>query len=379
MRPAKLLNYLPAFIFCGFIFVFMILWFALPKESYSSQEKRMLAEFPELNAGTLFSGDFQKSLDEYMSDHIPARNFFVGLNADFELASGRNGSNGIYLGSDGYLFPKPAVRTDQLINNAQYIKEFAESIDVPVYMTVIPSSGYANSSKLPLIHEDYTDAELISDFAKGLGSRVTFIDTADVLIRESALKQLYYRTDHHWTSRGAYECYKALGKKMGFEPVPESEFSVETVTGFYGTSYSKSALWFVSPDKIELWHNTRQSKDAVTVEIKDGSDIKTNNGYFFRERLEEDDKYPVFVDGNHSLVRITNTDVEDGTLVVVKDSYAHTIVPFLSQNYRNIIMADLRYYKKDISDIVRSENADGVLLLYSLDNLSNDPYLSNLF
>ena len=79
------------------------------------------------------------------------------------------------------------------------------------------------------------------------------------------------------------------------------------------------------------------------------------------------------------MVRITNTDAEDSTLVVVKDSYAHTIVPFLSQNYRNIIMVDLRYYKKDVSDIVKSENADGVLLLYSLDNLSNDPYLSNLF
>ena len=379
MKPAKAVHYLPAFIFCGFIFVFMILWIVLPKEDYSAKEKRMLADIPELNAQTIFSGEFQKKLDDYLSDHIPARDFFVGLNADYELVSGRNGSNGIYLGSDDYLFSKPTRETDNLANNAQFIKEFSETSQVPVFLTVIPSSGYVNGRRLPAVHEEYYDDRLISEFSEKLGDKVSFVNVTDVMFREGATKQLYYRTDHHWTSQGAYECYKALGKSMGYEPVAKNKFSVETVTGFYGTSYSKSALWFVSPDKIELWRNTLQPKDSLTVEIKDGSDTKTSNSYFFPEQLKGDDKYPVFLDGNHSVVRITNTNAESGTLVVVKDSYAHTIVPFLSQNYRNIIMLDLRYYKKDVSDVVKAENADQVLILYSLDNLANDPYLSNLF
>ena len=117
----------------------------------------------------------------------------------------------------------------------------------------------------------------------------------------------------------------------------------------------------------------------MKVTIKDGADSKSNNSYFFREQLENDDKYPVFLDGNHSLVRITNGDVPTGTLIVIKDSYAHTIVPFLSQHYRDIIMVDLRYYKKEVSALAAQEKADAILLLYSLDNLAADTNLSYLF
>ena len=166
---------------------------------------------------------------------------------------------------------------------------------------------------------------------------------------------------------------------MGFEPVPESGFSKEKEEGFYGTSYSKSALWMLSSDSIELWSAKNQPKDSVTIEISDGSDKKTGKSYFFREQLENDDKYPVFLDGNHSLVRIKNKDAKGGKIVVIKDSYAHTLVPFLSLNYSEIIMVDLRYYKKEVSALAESENADAVLVLYSLSNLSEDTNLSYLF
>ena len=180
MKIKSLLKYLPTFIFCGFIFVFMILWIVIPKEHYSPQEKRVLADFPELNFETLFSGSFQKELDTYLSDHMPARNFFVGLNADYELFSGRNGSKGIYLGTDYYLFPKPAQATENLTKNAGYIKEFAEDIDIPVYMTVLPSSGFIYSSRLPWNHEEYRDDELIAGFAKELGSKVNYVDSVEL-------------------------------------------------------------------------------------------------------------------------------------------------------------------------------------------------------
>ena len=393
----KVLSYLPAILFIGFIFVMMVLWLVLPKESYSPQEKRVLADFPELTTETLLNGDFQKELDTYLSDHMPARNFFVGLNADYDLLSGRNGAKGIYLGQDGYLFPKPERNDENLEKNAGFIKEFAEDLDIPVYMTVIPSSGSINSEKLPWNHEEYTDRFLIDLFYYWLGEKVTTVDVFQTFAEITAGRQiyhesdgryaaftdnapqLYYKTDHHWTSRGAYECYRILGKTLGYEPLSEQDFSIETIADFYGTSYAKAALWFLSPDTIELWSNKNQSDNAVKVEIKDGKESKSGDSYFFREQLDNDDKYPVFLDGNHSLVRVTNDDVPEGTLVVVKDSYAHTIVPFLSQHYHTIIMADLRYYKKEISALAKDEQADAVLFLYSLDDLTADTNLSYLF
>ena len=135
----------------------------------------------------------------------------------------------------------------------------------------------------------------------------------------------------------------------------------------------------MAPDTIELWQNKAQPKDSVTVEITDGKDSKKLSSYFSYEQLENDDEYPVFLDGNHSLVRIKNSNVTGGKLIVVKDSYGHTIVPFLSQNYSEIIMVDMRYYKKEISALAEKEKADGILFIYSLDNLAADNNLAYLF
>lgn len=379
MKIKKALGYLPAFIFCGFIFTFMALYFALPKADFSPQEKKKLADFPELTVQTVMDGKFQKELDTYMSDHVPLRNFYVGLTADYELVSGRNGEKGIYLGKDGYLFPKPTKDGGQLGKNAGFIREFGDSSPVPVYMTVIPSSGSVNTDKLPFNHESYNDKALTDSFASQLGDNIIYTDMTVPFSEKAKQRQLYYKTDHHWTSGGAYECYRLLGEKMGYDPVAEEDFDKETVSGFYGTSYAKSALWWVAPDSMELWKNRNQPADSVTVEISDGDDSKTGDSYFFRKQLENDDKYPVYLDGNHSLVRVKNKAAKGGKLVVVKDSYAHTIVPFLSQNYSEIIMADLRYYKKDISLLAEQEGADAVLILYSLDNLANDTNLAYLF
>ena len=174
-------------------------------------------------------------------------------------------------------------------------------------MTVIPSTGYINSDKLPFNHEEYKDNELISSFKNKLSENIKFIDVTEAFKEKAKSEQLYYKTDHHWTSKGAFECYKLLGNAMGYEPVDESEFSVETIDGFYGTSYSKSALWTLPPDKIELWSRKNQPEDSVSVEISDGGEAISSDSYFFREQLKNDDKYPVFLDGNHSLVRIKNS------------------------------------------------------------------------
>ncbi len=379
MKIKNCVKYLPAVIFCGFIFSFMIMYFILPKESYSAQEKKVLSSFPEITAEKVVNGDFQKGLDTYLSDYVPGRNFFVGLSADYDLVTGRNGNKGIYLGSDGYLFPKPTKDTELITTNAGYIKEFAETSDIPVYITLIPSSGYVNQNKLPLNHEEYIDDKLIDKFSNALGKDVNFIDVRSVFKEKAESEQLYYKTDHHWTSAGAYECYKLLGDRLGYKPVAEENFEKETVDGFYGTSYSKAALWWITPDKLELWKNKNQSEKSVSVTISDSDVTKENDSYFFREYFNIDDKYPVFLDGNHSLVRIRNTDAKGGKLIIVKDSYAHAIAPFLSQNYSEIIMADLRYYKKDISELAEQENADSILILYSLDNLAADDNISFLF
>lgn len=375
----KAIRYLPALLFCGFIGVMMLLWLVLPKESFSMQEKRELESFPELNAETMLNGSFQKGLDTYLTDHVPVRSFFVGLNADYDLISGRNGANGIYYGAQDYLFPKPSVGAF-LEKNIGLVKDYADESDIPVYVSILPSSGWVNDNLLPPVHEEYSDGDIIAQIKNGIGDNACFVDACSLFRSNADKKQLYYRTDHHWTSEGAYLYYCELSKAMGFTPVPEQSFDKESISDFYGTSFAKAALWFVQPDTIELWHNKQQPEGSVHIRVQDHlterEEDQQSDSYFFRSQLKNDDKYPVFLDGNHCMERIVNDNVKDGTLVVVKDSYGHTLVPFLSQHYHTVIMLDPRYFEVDISAICEKEKADAVLILYSLQNFSEGNELS---
>ena len=75
MKIKNIIKYLPTVIFCGFIFAFAIFYFVLPKSNYSAQEKRKLSDFPEFTVEKLADGTFQSGIDDYLSDHMTARNF----------------------------------------------------------------------------------------------------------------------------------------------------------------------------------------------------------------------------------------------------------------------------------------------------------------
>lgn len=382
MKLKQAFKYLPTFVFCLFIFSFMIMYFVLPKEKYSVREKKYLSDFPAIKSEEIFSGELQDKVNDYLADYLPGRYFFLGLSSDYELAVGKNGSKGVYLGSDGSLYPLPVSRNEQLFKNAGFIEEFADEckneFDIPVYATVLPTSGYINENKLPANHEEYLDRKLIGEFSSKLGDNVTFIDVCDGLMKAAGSSQLYYKTDHHWTTRGAYEGYRLLGEKMGYEPLEKDAFSVEKISGFKGTSYAKAALWWLPSENIELWSRKDASENAVSVDIKEGKTVNSFDSYYFRSHLKEDDKYEVFLDGVKGFERIKNADAKGGKLLLVKDSYAHSIVPFLSQNYSEIVMVDLRARKMPVIDIVEQEEPDEVLILYSLQNISEDDALSFL-
>lgn len=374
----KLINslkkYAPSIVFVLFIFAMGIAFLLIPKKVYSTSEKRYLASFPELTADSFLSGDFGTDFEKYLSDHMTGREFFVGLNAYANLVQGLNGVSGKYLSDDGYIINQPLDSENRLLENTELIKTFAQSVDVPVSMVLVPSTGYIMEDKLPANHLKYNDEEYFAQIEQSLkDSGVNFINILDEFVQYASHgQQLYYKTDHHWTSLGAYRAYQLICQSLGLEATPEEQFSVETYPDFYGTTYSGSAFWLSKPDSIQLWVNPVDTEESITVEITEGQTSSQSNSFFYKEHLEEEDKYPVYLNGNQPLVRITNDNAPEGTLVVVKDSFAHCLVPFLSDNYSQIIMVDLRYYKGSISELITQENAGQVLFAYGIDNLGTD-------
>ncbi len=369
----KALKYLPTIVFVAFIYLMGILFFVLPKSEYSSSEKRYLAEFPQLSTDTFFSGEFGQDFETYLSDHTVGRNFWVGLNSYYNLSLGNPLSNGIYHCKDGYLINDPPV-TDRLSSNIDIIAEFAQKQDIPSTVLLAPSTGYVVDDVLPNKHIIYDDDKLFDDASKTLNNAgITFVDVRDNF--KSAYKsgtQVYYKTDHHWTAQGAYLGYTALGDSLGYTPNSKDNYNIDVHNGFYGTTYSSSGFWYTQPDDIELWHS-KQNQD-IKVTITDGDKTIDSDSLFFMERLEEDDKYPVYLDGNHPYTVIKNNALKqnDKKLLVIKDSFAHSLVPFLADHYSEIIMIDMRYYKQNVSDLIEARGFDRVLFLYSIDNLATD-------
>ena len=300
-----------------------------------------------------------------MADHMPGRNFFVGVGAYYELLTGRQVTKDIYLAEGDRLVEAPAAWDQaQIDKNMKYVNKFAEKLEVPVDLMVIPSAGFMLQDSIYGLHGQYRDPDMIQAIYGQAAEGIRTVDILSAFQSEADPARLYYRTDHHWTSYGAYQAYRTYAHHVSKEPVSRDSFRVTAYDGFRGSTYSRSALWLTPAEPIEVWQGS-----SLTVTIGEN----TFNSAFFPARLEEADMYTVFLDGNQAMVRIRNeVNAGKGKLLVIRDSYANCIGPMLAESYEEVIMVDLRYYKMSISGLCQSEGVSNVLIMYSLSNFMTD-------
>ena len=262
------------------------------------------------------------------------------------------------------------------------IVEFAKENDVKTAMVLAPSTGYVCSDLLPNKHIIYKDDEYFEKAKDVLSdANVDFVDMREPL--KNAYNdgtQVFYKTDHHWTSSGAYLAYEELSTVLGFEKKDKKRYDITQYEGFYGTTYSSSGFWLTKPDTIETWESKDIKPNAITVEITEGDETTTSDSMFYLENLKDNDKYPIYLDGNHPYTVIKNKtlakDENSKKLLIIKDSFAHTLTPFLADHYAEIVMIDMRYYKQNVTELLEKGDFDNVLFVYSIDNLSTDSDLA---
>lgn len=351
-------NVIGAILFCGFLITFAA-GYLLPQSDFSPMEKRYLAQTPELSWQSLLSGKWGTEVEEYLSDHVLGRNLLVGINAYLELLAGRQKLKDIWL-EDGKLLEAPVeTNAAAITRNLGAIQALGEKLGQPIHLLVVPTAGWAAGA------EGYTDEQALEQIYAESGTAVSPIRVEELYRNRP---ELYYNTDHHWTSRGAYYGYVACAQAMGREYTPEEDFAVTTVGGFHGSTYSRSALWLTPAEAIELW----QGSNSLTV--TNGETEGTHDGIFYTERLEEADKYTVFLDGNHSIVRIENPE-KQGKLLVIRDSYANCLGGFLAESYGEVVLVDLRYYRQSVSELASREQFDDILVCYNCANFLTDTNL----
>ena len=367
----KLRNNIITVLFCLAIFIVPALFLLLPKEAFSEREKRYLAEMPALSVQSLTDGDYTKKLGVFVADHFPGRELFVGINAYYDLYAGRQGSKDTFI-RDGRLFSMPVENEPETLQtNLEYINDFARDLaqagtGIPVSLMLVPSSG-----AVLLDTPEYPDGEIIS--AVYAQAETEHVDLLAAFRAEANPGRLYYRTDHHWTSEGAFQAACAYLRSRGL-PCPAREaYTRQSYEPFYGSAYAASGLWLTEPDSLELWY----SGNRLQVTNETG---QVNDGVFYLDRLDQQDKYQVYLDGNHSLVRIEklSPSAEERSLLVIRDSFSNSLGCFLADAYDKVVLVDLRYYRLPLTDLLVGEGIDEILIEYSVDNFLHDANLAFL-
>ncbi|MBR2710957.1 MAG: hypothetical protein IKE89_00615 [Bacilli bacterium] len=340
------------------IFIFVILIIVLfdfififsKKGNYSYLENRYLKKFAISN------------INEYISDHFPSRNRLLSIKTKADLLSGKTYINDTYICKDNYLIPK-------FINNpkSHYIYETINdfSKDKNVYVMFVPDSILVNEDKM-YYHLDIEEDNELDNLYKNL-KYSTNIDLRDVLIENNKEEQMYYRTDHHWTTFGAYYAYVEFMKTKNEEYLNREDFNIEKVSSeFMGTTSSK-VLGVNIVDDIYTF-NTNNDLEVNYVDKNVITDTLYNEKY-----LSEKDKYAYFLDNNHSEIIIHNKNLTNNKkILVVKNSYANSFIPFLTNHYEYIYVIDMRYFNNNVSDYIENNNIEETLILYNMYNLYMD-------
>ena len=185
---------------------------------------------------------------------------------------------------------------------------------------------------------------------------------------------IYYRTDHHWTSTGAYYAYQQLCTALGLTPFDPSAHTARTAEGFYGTHYSKARTPDAEPDTI-TYYDLPNALTIYTVTAPGQPAEGETTGLYDTDKLSVYDKYAMFLHGNNGLSRIKGDGTGRGRILVIKDSYANCFVPYLTANYADIDVVDFRNYNYGLDQLITDNGYDQILVLYSFDSFKSDPYL----
>lgn len=349
-------------LFVGFLFFFMAMHFLTPDKTFSEAENRVLSKFPEISLNKIANGEAMRGLEKYIQDQFPFRTEFVAAKTGMESVVGKTISNTVYLAQENSLIQQfNTLDENRLSINLNQFNDFINKVNIPVDVVVIPSAAAVNENLLPDFHQDIDQENLLKRIKESLGG-ANFVDLLNLMKNEKA--NLFYRTDHHLTALGSYLTYQAYLKSIDMQP---QVYSFEEVaTDFKGTLSSKSGAFWIEGDPI--LKPIAPFDIQVTVRYDQQKEVK--DSVFNDEKLTVKDKYTYYLDGNHSLVEIDTHQSDKPNLVVITDSYGHSLAPFLISDFNQITMIDLRYYHGPVSDLL--EEADRVLIYYGIEPFVSD-------
>lgn len=377
-RQRKVQEQLVGIIFILILFLFLIINIIVPNKEKSVQENRMLATKPKFRLSSLISGDYDEKFEAYMDDQFVGRDMWRKLKVTVDRICGSRLENGVYIGRNGQLLEQIEVADkNHLAANIKAIKSFSErQKKIPVRMMLVPDAANVLNHSLPALAKPEDQTQMFSMVRKDLGDSVEWIDVSTELNKHKTEK-IYYKTDHHWTTLGAFYAFQATTPSLGIEGDLSGKYVSHAVSNsFNGMLASKSGVNLGEKEQIDIYVPTEEDTDLIIDYVDEG---KRSTSLYDSSKLKEKDQYTVFLGGNSSLLDIRTVSTSTKRLLLVKDSFANSFIPFLTPYYREIVVVDPRYYSGTINDLMDSYRISEVLFLYSGNTFFKDNNISGVF
>lgn len=396
MTPQKLMIAL----FSIVLLAVPIVTLALPKQERSENENRTLKDLPTLvdsnklnkaeNLADVIKSvkwsyiterknpSYMDDIETYLSDHLAGRELWVVASNKMERLAGKQEINEVFTSDDRMIQVFKEYNEETVSASLEAIDIFAAKFpDVPMYFMLAPTSQEIYSSLMPS-YGGYLSEKAFIEGCYGKTENLTPIDCLSFLSGHRD-EYIYYRTDHHWTSLGAYYAYAAAARQLGYNAYGLNAFNIETASSsFRGTLFSKTLDSTVTPDSIDYYH-LASNEPTVKMTVFDGREQTEYDSLYVRDYLAVKDKYSSFTGSNSPLITI-ETDVDNGkSLLLIKDSYAHSLVPFLSKHYSKITMVDMRYINVGLDYFsININDYSQVLISYNVISFAGDQNLPKL-
>lgn len=364
-----------------FIVFFLLLLFGITAADllwkdrlFSENENRLLASRPQFSFEALFLDSLTTEYDTYYSDQFVLRDQWIRLKTFGDLALGKKEIKGIYLAKDGSLIERhPAEAVDsikagkKLALLQELTEHYRQSLSAErIRVMLIPTADSVLKDRLPSYAQGYDQQDFVKQAETLLGKQIC-VPAASILSSHAG-EQIYYRTDHHWTTLGAYYGYCAWAESLELEPRSLSEYDIDVVTeDFLGTLHSRINIP-VKPDRIDVFSNKEESPVKVWYDFSD----TYVTSLYEEKHLDTKNQYGYFLDDNHPFIKIQTNTPNQRTLFVIKDSYANCLIPFLTSYYETICIVDLRYYRMGLYDLIESQNTTDLLVLYDVIHFIED-------
>lgn len=358
--------------------IFMVLLLGLAgkealshQRTYSPVEKRELQTRPEISITKVLDGRFQKKYELYLRDQFPGRDHWVSFQTDMELFMGKNEIHNVYIGKNHYLlehYTKKEFDPQQISKNLQALEKFVGKAkqNADVHVMMVPTKSWILREKLPAFAPHYKEQKFYDALQQKLEKEDVLISVEPVLDAHKE-EEIYYRTDHHWTTLGAWYAYEQYTKAVGgdFQRAQGKKKFRCISKDFYGTTYAK-INYARQADKIEIY----EPADKLRVVYNMG-EKKTKTLYDF-SFLKTADQYSVFTGGNQAVLEITGGIKNGKTLLLIKDSFANSILPFLAEDYEKLVVVDLRQLNVSGDRLLEMFSPTDILILYNSAQFAQD-------